>query len=48
MGLLALVCAILLVIMIPREVFAVIFYLAVIAVVAVVGWFSLVFWIAGL
>ena len=45
MGLLALVCAVLLVILIPNEIWAVLFYLAAIAVVAVVGWFALVMWL---
>ena len=45
MGLLALVCAVLLLILIPNEIWSVILYLAAIAVVAVVGWFALVMWV---
>ena len=45
MGLLAFVCAILLVILIPNEIWAALLYLAAIAVVAVVGWFALVTWL---
>ena len=45
MGLLALVCAILLLILIPNEIWAVVFYLALVALVAVVGWFALVTWL---
>ena len=45
MGLLALTCAILLIIMIPNEIWSVILYLALIALVGFVGWVSLVLWL---
>ena len=45
MGLLALACLVLLFILIPNEIWAALFYLAVVAVVAVVGWFALVTWL---
>ena len=44
MGLVALACAILLAILIPNEIWAVIFYLALIALVGFVGWIALVLW----
>ena len=45
MGLLALACVVLLVILIPNEIIYGLFYLALVAVVAIVGWFALVTWL---
>jgi len=48
MGLLALVCAILLLILIPNEIWAALFYLALVALVCFVGFWALVIWMASL
>jgi hypothetical protein len=48
MGLLALACVVLLLILIPNEIWAALFYLAVVAVVAIVGFWAFVAWIAAL
>ena len=45
MGLVALTCAILLIILIPNEIWSVILYLGLIALVGFVGWIALVLYL---
>jgi len=46
MGLLALVCAVLLLILIPNEIWAMILYLCLIGLVGVVGFTAFIMWVA--
>ena len=46
MGLLALVCLVVVMIMIPNEIWAALFYLAFLALVVFVGFWAMVMWIA--
>ena len=48
MGLLAFVCALILVIIIPNEIWAALFYLGLVIVLAWVGFWALVLWLAGI
>jgi len=48
MGILALVCALLLLILIPNEIWKFLLYLGLVATVAVVGYFSFVAFVLGL
>jgi len=48
MGLLALVCLVVVIFMIPGDVWAVVFYLAFLALVCFVGFWALVLWMASL
>ena len=48
MGLLALVCLVVVLIMIPNEIISAIFYLAFLALVAFVGFWALIAWMAGM
>ena len=48
MGLTALICAIILVIVIPNEIWAALFYLGLVLVVGWIGFWALVLWLSGL
>ena len=47
MGITALVCAIILLVVIPNEIWSALFYLALIALVAFIGWWAFVLWVIG-
>ena len=47
MGLVALVCALILLVIIPNEIWSVVFYLAFLALVAFIGWWAFVIWVLG-
>ena len=47
MGLLAIACMVLLIILIPNEIWAILFYLAVVALVCFVGFWAAIMWLAG-
>ena len=47
MGLVALVCALILLVIIPNEVWGILFYLAFLALVAFIGWWAFVIWVLG-
>ena len=45
MGIVALVCALILLIIIPNEVWAVLLYIGLVLLVGFVGWWAFIFWI---
>ena len=47
MGIVALLCAVILLLIIPNEVWAALFYLGLIALVAFIGWTAFIFWVIG-
>ena len=48
MGIVALLCAVILLVVIPNEIWAGILYLAFLALVAFVGFWALVLWLSGI
>ena len=48
MGILAVVCFVILLLIIPNEIWAALFYLALVALVCFVGFWALVIWMASL